>query len=145
MFGPGARLRAGHCLPSRLTVLSRRVGAEHAFGSTRYAIEQHTTLPYHCYFHTTHQREHAYGSLLGERGPAAARATLGMAKSPVLLDKEWPAFCPECVINDNRQFGFTYWKAVHQLPPVAVCPWHGCRLREVRSKHTNWCLSLIHI
>jgi hypothetical protein len=139
MFGPGARLRAGHCLPSRLAELSRRVGSGHALGDTRDAIERHTTLPYHCYFHTTHQREHAFGCLLGARGPAAARATLGLAKSPVLLDKAWPAFCEDCVIDDSRHFGFAYWKTVHQLPPVAVCPWHGRRLREVRGKHTNWC------
>lgn len=139
MFGPGARLRAGHCLPSRLAELSRRVGSGHALGDTREAIERHTTLPYHCYFHTKHQREHAFGCLLGERGSAAARATLGLAKSPVLLDKAWPAFCEDCVIDDSRHFGFAYWKTVHQLPPVAVCPWHGRRLREVRGKHTNWC------
>ena len=138
MFGPSARLRSGHCLPSRLAELSRRVGSAHLLGDTRYAIEQHTTLPYHCYFHTPHQREHAFTCLLGARGPAAARATLGLAKSPLLLDKEWPAFCETCVQEDTARFGFTYWKAVHQLPPVAICPWHGCRLREVQGKHTNW-------
>jgi hypothetical protein len=139
MFGPGARLRAGHCLPSRLAELSRRVGSDHVLGDTRVAIERHTTLPFHCYFHTTHQREHAFDCLLGARGSASARATLGLAKSPVLLDKAWPAFCEDCVIDDSNRFGFAYWKTVHQLPPVAVCPWHGRRLREVRGKHTNWC------
>lgn len=138
LFGPKARLRSGHCLPSRLAELSRRVGSDHALGSTHDVIEHHTTLPYHCYFHTTHQREHAFGCLLGERGPASARATLGLAKSPVLLDKEWPAFCPQCLAVDYGRCGFSYWRAVHQLPAVAVCPRHGCRLQQLEARRTNW-------
>lgn len=138
LFGPGARLRSGHCLPSRLTELSRRVGADHPLGNTRYVIERHTTLPFHCYFHTAPQREDAFASLLGDRGPAAARATLGMAKALVLEEREWPAFCPVCVAHDQATVGFSYWRTIHQLPPVAVCPWHGCRLREVHGERTDW-------
>tara|TARA_R110000850_G_scaffold16864_2_gene52211 strand:+ start:3614 stop:5392 length:1779 start_codon:yes stop_codon:yes gene_type:complete len=139
LFGPGARLRSGHCLPSRVAELSKRVGSDHPLGSVRRVIEDHTTLPFHCYFHTTHQREHAFNCLLGERGPASARAALGLAKSPVLLDKDWPAFCPKCLTEDYERYGFSYWRVAHQLPVVAVCPWHGCRLQQLEAKRTNWC------
>ena len=48
----------------------------------------------------------------------------------------WPGavkclrYCPECVLEDIREYGETYWHRLPQLPGVQYCPKHGCRIRD---------------
>ena len=37
-------------------------------------------------------------------------------------------FCPQCIMNDSRQYGFPYWHCSHNLPGVCVCREHGTLL-----------------
>lgn len=131
LFGPGATQRFGHRLPPRITTLARQVGAVHPFGNVRNIVERHSMLPWSCFFHTTSQTEQGYNALALHRGAASARAVIGDAIRDPRADRPWPAFCPQCARND-MELGFTYWRIVHQLPTVVVCPEHGCRLRERR-------------
>ncbi|MBA4284398.1 MAG: hypothetical protein C0434_02555 [Xanthomonadaceae bacterium] len=131
LFGPKARQRFGHRMPARVSQLSKRVGADHPLGDPNVVAQRHTMLPYSCYFHTPQQRENAYQAIQRERGAASARAMIGDAIRDQRAERLWPAFCPDCIRNDLR-YGFTYWRVVHQLPTVVVCPWHGCQLRERR-------------
>lgn len=131
LFGRKARQRFGHRMPARVSQFSQRVGAGHPLGDPNVVAQRHTMLPYSCYFHTPQQRESAYQAIQRERGAASARAMIGDAIRDQRAERPWPAFCPDCVRDDLR-FGFTYWRVVHQLPTVVVCPWHGCQLRERR-------------
>lgn len=131
LFGPGATQRFGHRLPPRITTLALQVGANHAFGNVRNVVEGHSMMPWSCFFHTHTQSEQGYSALTLHRGAASARAVIGDAIRDPRSDRPWPAFCPQCARNDMA-LGFTYWRVVHQLPTVVVCPEHGCRLRERR-------------
>ncbi|MBR1633628.1 MAG: TniQ family protein [Lachnospiraceae bacterium] len=48
----------------------------------------------------------------------------------------WPGagkymrYCPECVREDMREYGETYWHRLPQLPGVKYCPKHSCRIRD---------------
>lgn len=39
-------------------------------------------------------------------------------------------FCPECALEDIRQFGEAYWHRLPQLPGIEYCPVHGCRIQD---------------
>lgn len=131
LFGPGATQRFGHRLPPKIAKLALNVGSTHPFGNVRTIVEKHSSLPFSCFFHTGSQRELAYNALTLHRGAASARAVTGDAIRDIRADRPWPAFCPQCARQDMAT-GFTYWRVVHQLPTVVVCPEHGCRLRERR-------------
>lgn len=131
LFGRKARQRFGHRMPARVSQLSKNVGTDHPLGDPNVVAKRHTMLPYSCYFHTPQQRENAYQAIQRQRGAASARAMIGDVIRDQRAERLWPAFCPDCVRNDLR-YGFTYWRVVHQLPTVVVCPWHGCQLRERR-------------
>ncbi len=44
--------------------------------------------------------------------------------------KEYLYYCPECVRNDRREYGETYWHMIPQLPGVTVCPIHMVPLEK---------------
>jgi hypothetical protein len=39
-------------------------------------------------------------------------------------------FCPLCVKNDKNEYGETFWRRLHQLPGILVCPEHLCFLEN---------------
>lgn len=39
-------------------------------------------------------------------------------------------FCPICVEEDRYLYGETYWKCIHQIPEINICPKHGCILKD---------------
>jgi hypothetical protein len=44
-------------------------------------------------------------------------------KTPIFL-----RFCPECFKSDYEKYGESYWRRLHQVPGVLVCPKHFCLL-----------------
>ena len=49
-------------------------------------------------------------------------------------------YCPQCAINDDREFGLAYWHVHHQLPAVYSCHNHLVALQEIRvtRKRFDW-------
>lgn len=43
---------------------------------------------------------------------------------PILDDKRFLRFCPECASEDREKYGETYWHREHQVARVRVCPRH---------------------
>jgi TniQ len=41
-------------------------------------------------------------------------------------------FCRQCVADDERTYGFAYWRRCHQVPGVEFCAHHGASLIHVR-------------
>ena len=37
-------------------------------------------------------------------------------------------YCPECVAEDRKVYGETYWHRVHQIRNMVLCPIHKCLL-----------------
>ena len=44
--------------------------------------------------------------------------------------KEHLCYCPDCVKEDRREYGETYWHMIPQLPGVTVCPVHMVPLEK---------------
>ncbi|MCL8300869.1 MULTISPECIES: TnsD family Tn7-like transposition protein [Pseudomonas putida group] len=113
--------------PSRLGDL---VGAlpRGACFSVSQIISRHTLLPYFAPFLTSDQLRQAQESMAGDGKSLMLK--LGINASRI----EWAArvrFCSECVDEDIRRVGASYWHRVHQLPGVLVCPHHGTLLKVV--------------
>ena len=43
-------------------------------------------------------------------------------------------YCPECIGEDQKQYGESYWHREHQIPHMTICRKHGCRLKEYSCK-----------
>ena len=113
-------------IPSNLDAMASRLPASLGLTGRDLALK-HTLLPYHCAFLPHAATERAIGKAVANSGRRGRRVG-GFTKPlppPTRL-----RFCPECLagmISDGRD---PYWKRVHQLPIVVVCPDHGCDLRE---------------
>jgi len=55
--------------------------------------------------------------------PSIVSPTPGLPPKPL-------RFCEECMEEAERSFGVRYWRRLHQIPLVLICPEHGCVLRE---------------
>lgn len=43
-------------------------------------------------------------------------------------NKRYLRYCPCCVKEDREELGEAFWKTIHQLRGVSICPIHHCRL-----------------
>ena len=43
---------------------------------------------------------------------------------PVLEERRYLRFCPQCAKEDREERGETYWHREHQIPRIRVCPKH---------------------
>ena len=39
-------------------------------------------------------------------------------------------YCPECVAEDRKMHGETYWHRIHQIRNMTICPRHQCLLES---------------
>ena len=39
-------------------------------------------------------------------------------------------YCPECVEEDRKTYGETYWHRIHQIRNLTICPMHNCLLNN---------------
>jgi hypothetical protein len=108
-------------LPSRLSSVEPWARTEWGLSLEDIALG-HTAAPY--YLHLRGRR--AYRSAV-----AAMRGTgrhlqlrLGICTS-IVRDTNFFRLCPDCVRDDLRRLGETYWRRCHQLPGCLVCPEHG--------------------
>lgn len=89
----------------------------------------HTLLPYCTYFLPGPRREAAIHHILA--GTGHLHIALGISASGV-RPVEYFRMCAACTQRDISDFGETYWRRVHHLPGVFVCPEHGERLLETQ-------------
>lgn len=122
-------------LPVRIDGLMSRLPRGFDMTATR-LLDEHTALPYYGAFLpperaravVTHMREGASGSLASKAGIAASNV-----KPPRFLH-----YCRTCASLDlEGDFGAPYWRRVHQLPGVVVCPWHAEELIATRVERSG--------
>jgi|APLak6261669570_1056073.scaffolds.fasta_scaffold00080_19 hypothetical protein len=116
---PSSALR--HDFPSNLDVFCRRTGS--AYGNPVEVANNTSTLPYFLRFKP--ESVH-YEALRLMSGPTveSLKFTLGLPSGPT--GAMMPLrYCPECLNEDIRNYGYPYWHRKHQLPSALICPMHA--------------------
>lgn len=94
--------------------------------SLRAFLERHTMFPYYARFLPKERRRQALDLLcqMDERYCNLLYLKKGKAALRYLR------YCPACAEEDRAAYGETYWRRMHQLAGVSVCPVHGCVLQD---------------
>ena len=97
------------------------------FSAERF-IQEHTYLPYYTALLPEQQREW-FQKLAMDVRTKEEMICLGR-----LMHQNRTAarlrFCPECMLDDIQQYGFSYWRRLFQLPGVFICERHRHILLE---------------
>ena len=87
--------------------------------------EKHTMFPAYIRFLPLQRRKEAEEGVKKQNGNWKNIMNL-----PVLKEKRFLRFCPECAKEDREKYGETYWHREHQIPRVRVCPLHKTYLEN---------------
>jgi hypothetical protein len=85
-------------------------------------IHCHTLFPFFSPFLPVERVEQLRAGMRSAGGPAAHFRS-GIMASPIPQPTHLK-FCPECARVSVAEFGEAYWRRLHQLPGVIVCPTH---------------------
>lgn len=91
-------------------------------------IAENTLFPFHEPFLSSERVEIVRNEIRGESNNKI-QTRLG-TKVKQIKNPKYLRFCPDCVKDDRRQYGETYWHRIHQLGGISVCPNHHCFLRD---------------
>ena len=89
-------------------------------------IDAHTLFPYYSRFASKTTINLCLNSLINDSSNKVL-AKFGTASSN-LVSMTYFRFCPECRSNDIEMYGVTYWRRLHQITGVIICPVHKCAL-----------------
>lgn len=87
-------------------------------------VWRHTSIPY-C---TAYLEPAAFERALRYVRSAAGTGLGAFVQNATTGRGVW-RFCAGCVSDDLHQFGESYWRRMHNLPGVVICPVHGTYLR----------------
>lgn len=122
----GSRTSASFDLPSRLNRLEHS-----ALGhfSADLVLKELTLFPYYTSFMSeSRKRKCAESFKIDKKAGRPPKRTIGKSRRVARL---WSLrVCPSCRSHDLEHLGETYWRRVHQIPGVLVCPTHGADLVE---------------
>jgi len=101
-------------------------------------IDKHTILPAFKVFTPLECYRRAIQDLTDGKGEAVFK-TLSLIANRQCNCGEL-RYCPQCVIDDDREFGLAYWHLHHQLPGAYSCYIHGITLQtmSVTRKRFDW-------
>jgi hypothetical protein len=91
------------------------------------AILDHTNFPLYRVFVLPEKHLPIMNSMAGSR--TDVHAIVGL-KSSSLVRSRFPQFCPLCCEDDIKEFGETFFRRIHQVPNIQICPDHDCLLIE---------------
>lgn len=83
----------------------------------------HTMFPYHCRFLPIERKNNAMQTLI-----AMDSNYRNYILFPKRIKTPTMRYCPECVHDDSKQYGETYWHRIHQICELKICPVHHCNL-----------------
>lgn len=117
----------GHKLSSHSFLITQYAGIAEAYGfSMEEFLHKHTVLQYMTAFMRTEERQRAFSQFVDERRNRSSTASLVRR---AVMGEQWLRLCPNCVENELRQYGESYWHRVHQFSGVEMCVQHSVDLR----------------
>lgn len=90
-------------------------------------VLEHSMLPYSTAFMP---RERQRALLEKALNPRAQNESLASLTKNVTYSVKFKRVCPDCVREDLKNFGESYWRRSHLLPGVLWCPMHGTILQS---------------
>lgn len=84
-------------------------------------INNHTAFPYFAAFIQADRVEQIRSELTES---AAGGKMIGTLMHETVRLPSWLRYCPLCVSEDREMLSETYWRRLHQIPGVEVCPRH---------------------
>ena len=88
-------------------------------------IRNHTMFPYYARFLNKERRNTAYESLLEMKGNLYNLIAVPKNEKG---QKRYLRYCPLCAKEDREKYAETYWRRIHQMIGIDICPVHGCYL-----------------
>lgn len=123
LFGT-ARGRWHFHIPSHLNELC--ASTQLCLGTPEAVVRDATTIPYYTQFRNSSVVSSVLEQVRGNNSRGLAR-DLGMTRTAFNAHPPRRS-CHECVLADEDEYGFAYWRRDHQLPGVLVCQKHGTAL-----------------
>lgn len=108
-------------LPSNINRLLSNLPVGAAFNPEE-LIYNHTMFPYFTAFITEDRAKRIYEYMLSDNG-SKIHAELGLSNSYIKLNT-YLRYCPECVEEDLKLYGETYWHRIHQVAGLNFCIKH---------------------
>lgn len=97
-------------------------------------IKEHTNFPYKTAFQSGAQKDVIRDALLERPSDLNMQRSFGLIAGPCPgFTAGELRFCGICMSEAETAYGERYWRRVHQIPLVLVCPDHGCVLRKSTS------------
>ena len=93
-------------------------------------IQQHTLYPFYSPFLPSTRARKIETSMKANYGGNIHTRTGIMASA--LTTPQYFRFCPDCLQDDQDNYGETYWHRSHQTPGVLFCPTHKIPLQNSR-------------
>lgn len=94
-------------------------------------IREHTNFLYKTAFLLDCQKEVLKEALLSRPSDLNKQLSFGLVAGPCAeFSSGEIRFCDICMSEAETVYGGRYWRRVHQIPLVLVCPDHGCVLRK---------------
>jgi Tn7-like transposition protein D/TniQ len=114
-------------LPDRLGSIAANL-PEGTSLTTDHLISRRTLLPFFSAFLPPERVDRLHEDMKRPDGPAAyLRSGLVASRIP---QPRFLRYCPACKRDDEKLLGETYWRRLHQLPGVEVCPTHEVFLED---------------
>lgn len=112
-------------LPHGLDVIAQNLPGELGL-TTEDLIFKHTLFPYIAPFAAADDRNNVRNLMLG---PKLRRSAIDRwLQASRLNSQTYLKYCPCCLRGQFSQYGFGYWRRVHQIPILDICPDHLCLL-----------------
>ena len=86
-------------------------------------ILNHTMFPQYARFMSAEKRKMALTELKRYCDPHKVFTILPRNEDELRLK-----YCPQCVAEDRKAYGETYWHRIHQIRNIMICPLHKCKL-----------------
>jgi Tn7-like transposition protein D/TniQ len=107
-------------LPNGIGYLISNLPSPHRY-TVDSLIDKNTLFPFYAPFIPSDRAQTILSEMYASK---KNRVRIRLGSNVVRIQPSNLKFCPECVLNDRRYFGETYWHRLHQTPGVEVCPLH---------------------
>ncbi|MBN3950468.1 MAG: TniQ family protein [Nostoc sp. NMS7] len=88
-------------------------------------IDNHTLLPFYSAFYLPYLIK-ILRDAMKQDNPKILSRDFGI----FIQFQNYLHFCPQCVLEDKKQFGECYWHRLHQVPGIKFCPIHSIILQK---------------